>query len=150
MAEDNKQATPQGKVDMSKVALDMAKETGFFCGDEDRFHTWERNFIKKFYETIGLSDIPDEFLTFSKFIDAISGVLVKSVQNDIAIMNLTKRLAMFKLSENIQATADKQVAGTDDTPDPIASNCDKKPEDCDKKPEGGVLPTFVHPTQETK
>ena len=66
------------------------------------------------------------------------------------IMNLTKRLAMFKLSENIQATADKQVAGTDDTPDPIASNCDKKPEDCDKKPEGGVLPTFVPPTQETK
>ena len=57
---------------------------------------------------------------------------------------------MFKLSENIQATADKQVAGTDDTPDPIASNCDKKPEDCDKKPEGGVLPTFVPPTQETK
>ena len=32
---------------------------------------------------------------------------MKSVQNDLAIMNLTKRLAMFKLSENIAATEDK-------------------------------------------
>lgn len=132
MAEDNKQATPQGKVDMSKVALDMAKETGFFCGDEDRFHTWERNFIKKFYETLGLSDIPDEFLTFSKFIDAYSGVLVRSVQNDISIMNLTKRLAMFKLSENIQATADNKVE--------VPQGVPAEP----KEPDG------VPPTQETK
>ena len=149
MANENNNQTP-GKVDMSKIALDMAKETGFFCGDEDRFKKWEHDFIKKFYETIGLSDIPDEFLNFSRFIDAYSGVLVKSVQNDIAIMNLTKRLSMFKLSENIQATADKQVAGTDDTSDPIAPNCEKKPEDCDKKPGGGVLPTFVPPTCENK
>ena len=143
MAEDNKQATPQGKVDMSKVALDMAKETGFFCGDEDRFHTWERNFIKKFYETIGLSDIPDEFLTFSKFIDAYSGVLVKSVQNDIAIMNLTKRLAMFKLSENIASTAENKVEVPQGEPadpkDPVGV-----------KSEGGVMPTFVPPTAENK
>ena len=132
MAEDNKQATPQGKVDMSKVALDMAKETGFFCGDEDRFQKWEHNFIKKFYETIGLSDIPDEFLTFSKFIDAYSGVLVRSVQNDISIMNLTKRLAMFKLSENIQASADKT---------------DEAPKSETPAPDGGVLPTFVPPTK---
>ena len=135
MAEDNKHATPQGKVDMSKVALDMAKETGFFCGDEDRFHTWERNFIKKFYETLGLSDIPDEFLTFSKFIDAYSGVLVKSVQNDLAIMNLTKRLAMFKLSDNIQAS--KEPVGVNKEPVGVKS-------------EGGVMPTFVPPTAENK
>jgi hypothetical protein len=94
------------KVDMSAIAFDLAKEKGF-GSDEAKFKDWEKSTIKKIYEIIGLSDIPDEFLTFSKFIDAYSGVLVKSVQSDIAIMNLTKRLAMFRLSEGIQATADK-------------------------------------------
>jgi hypothetical protein len=97
------------KVDMSSVAFELAKEKGF-GSDEAKFKEWEKEFVKKFYEVIGLSDIPDEFLNFTKFIDAYSGVLVKSVQNDIAIMNLTKRLAMFKLSENIAQTA----APTDD------------------------------------
>lgn len=97
------------KVDMSSVAFELAKSKGF-GSDEAKFKEWEKEFVKKFYEVIGLSDIPDEFLNFTKFIDAYSGVLVKSVQNDIAIMNLTKRLAMFKLSENIAQTA----APTDD------------------------------------
>ena len=91
------------KVDMSSIAFELAKEKGFGT-DEAKFRDWEREFIKKFYEVIGLSDIPDEFLNFTKFIDAYSGVLVKSVQNDVALMNLTKRLAMFKLSENIAQT----------------------------------------------
>ena len=99
----------QTKIDMSSVAFELAKEKGF-GSDEAKFKEWEKEFVKKFYEVLGLSDIPDEFLTFSKFLDAYSGVLVKSVQNDIAIMNLTKRLAMFKLSENIAQTA----APTDD------------------------------------
>ena len=94
------------KVDMSSVAFELAKEKGF-GSDEAKFKDWEKEFVKKFYEVIGLSDIPDEFLNFTKFIDAYSGVLVKSVQADIALMNMSKRLAMFKLSENIQATADK-------------------------------------------
>ena len=98
------------KVDMSAVAFDLAKNAGW--NDERGFKQFEKDFIKKFYETIGLSDIPDEFLNFTKFIDAYSGVLVKSVQNDLAIMNLTKRLAMFKLSENIAATEDKPANGT--------------------------------------
>lgn len=97
------------KVDMSAVAFDLAKNAGW--NDERGFKQFEKDFIKKFYETIGLSDIPDEFLNFTKFIDAYSGVLVKSVQNDLAIMNLTKRLAMFKLSENIAATEDKPANG---------------------------------------
>ena len=97
------------KIDMSSVAFELAKTKGF-GSDEAKFKEWEKEFVKKFYEVIGLSDIPDEFLNFTKFIDAYSGVLVKSVQNDIAIMNLTKRLAMFKLSENIAQTA----ATTDD------------------------------------
>lgn len=99
----------QTKIDMSSVAFELAKEKGF-GSDEAKFKEWEKEFVKKFYEVIGLSDIPEEFLNFTKFIDAYSGVLVKSVQNDIAIMNLTKRLAMFKLSENIAQTA----APTDD------------------------------------
>ena len=94
------------KIDMSSVAFELAKTKGF-GSDEAKFKEWEKEFVKKFYEVIGLSDIPDEFLNFTKFIDAYSGVLVKSVQNDIAIMNLTKRLAMFKLSENIAQTTDK-------------------------------------------
>lgn len=93
------------KVDMSAIAFDLAKNAGW--NDDRGFKQFEKDFIKKFYETIGLSDIPEEFLTFTKFIDAYSGVLVKSVQSDLAIMNLTKRLAMFRLSEGIQATADK-------------------------------------------
>lgn len=93
------------KVDMSAIAFDLAKNAGW--NDERGFKQFEKDFIKKFYEVIGLSDIPDEFLNFTKFIDAYSGVLVKSVQNDLAIMNLTKRLAMFKLSENIAQTGDK-------------------------------------------
>lgn len=93
------------KVDLSAVAFDMAKKAG--VTDEAKFKEFEKEFIKKFYELIGLSDIPEEFLNFTKFIDAYSGVLVKSVQNDLAIMNLTKRLAMFKLSENIAATEEK-------------------------------------------
>ena len=97
------------KIDMSSVAFELAKTKGF-GSDEAKFKEWEKEFVKKFYEVIGLSDIPEEFLNFTKFIDAYSGVLVKSVQNDIAIMNLTKRLAMFKLSENIAQTA----APTDD------------------------------------
>lgn len=120
-----------GKVDMSAFALDLAKTTGFGT-DESKFKQWEKEFIKKFYEVIGLSDIPDEFLNFTKFIDAYSGVLVKSVQNDLAIMNLTKRLAMFRLSEGIQATSTKE-AGTTESPN-----------EGDK---GGVLPTFVPPTK---
>ena len=94
------------KVDMSTIAFDLAKNAGW--NDERGFKQFEKDFIKKFYEVIGLSDIPDEFLNFTKFIDAYSGVLVKSVQNDLAIMNLTKRLAMFKLSENIAQTEDKK------------------------------------------
>ena len=120
-----------GKVDMSAFALDLAKTTGFGT-DESKFKQWEKEFIKKFYEVIGLSDIPDEFLNFTKFIDAYSGVLVKSVQNDLAIMNLTKRLAMFKLSENIQATSTKEAGPTE------------SPNEGDK---GGLLPTFVPPTK---
>ena len=107
MADEN----TQQKIDMSATALEIAKTTGF-GSDEAKFKEFEKEFIKKFYEVIGLSDIPTEFLNFSKFIDAYSGVLVKSVQNDIAIMNLTKRLAMFRLSENIQATGDKPESPT--------------------------------------
>lgn len=96
------------KVDMSAIAFDLAKNAGW--NDERGFKQFEKDFIKKFYEVIGLSDIPEEFLNFTKFIDAYSGVLVKSVQNDLAIMNLTKRLAMFKLSENIAQTGEKPAA----------------------------------------
>jgi len=99
-------AIANNKVDMSAEAFNMAKSIGF-GSDEAKFKEWEKSTIKKIYEIIGLSDIPDEFLTISKFVDAYSGVLVKSVQNDIAIMNLTKRLAMFRLSEGIQNTSDK-------------------------------------------
>ena len=111
MADEN----TQQKIDMSATALEIAKKTGF-GSDETKFKEFEKEFIKKFYEVIGLSDIPAEFLNFSKFIDAYSGVLVKSVQNDIAIMNLTKRLAMFRLSENIQATGDKPESPTQESP----------------------------------
>ena len=111
MADEN----TQQKIDMSATALEIAKKTGF-GSDEAKFKEFEKEFIKKFYEVIGLSDIPAEFLNFSKFIDAYSAVLVKSVQNDIAIMNLTKRLAMFRLSENIQATGDKPESPTQESP----------------------------------
>ena len=111
MADEN----TQQKIDMSATALEIAKKTGF-GSDEAKFKEFEKEFIKKFYEVIGLSDIPAEFLNFSKFIDAYSGVLVKSVQSDIAIMNLTKRLAMFRLSENIQATGDKPESTTHESP----------------------------------
>lgn len=114
MADEN----TQQKIDMSATALEIAKKTGF-GSDEAKFKEFEKEFIKKFYEVIGLSDIPAEFLNFSKFIDAYSGVLVKSVQSDIAIMNLTKRLAMFRLSENIQATGEQNSTSseTPSTPD---------------------------------
>ena len=103
------------KIDMSATALEIAKTTGF-GSDETKFKEFEKEFVKKFYEVIGLSDIPDEFLNFSKFIDSFSGILVRSVQNDLAIMNLTKRLAMFKLSESIQATGDKPESPTQESP----------------------------------
>jgi len=122
MAEE-KSTTNQNPADMSELALKIAKDTGFGI-DETKFKAFEKEFIKKFYEIIGLSDIPDEFLTFAKFVDAYSSVLVKSVQNDLAIMNLTKRLAMFKLSGEIQNTA-------------------SKPE----KPEVDAKPAFVPPTE---
>lgn len=114
MADEN----TQQKIDMSATALEIAKKTGF-GSDEAKFKEFEKEFIKKFYEVIGLSDIPDEFLNFSKFIDAYSGVLVKSVQNDIAIMQLTKRLSMFRLSESIQATGEQNAPSseTSSTPD---------------------------------
>ena len=111
MADEN----TQQKIDMSATALEIAKKTGF-GSDEAKFKEFEKEFIKRFYEAIGLSDIPTEFLNFSKFIDAYSGVLVKSVQSDIAIMNMTKRLAMFKLSENIQATGDKPESPSQESP----------------------------------
>ena len=127
MAEDNNNVN-NNKVDMSAIAFDLAKKAGLT--DESKFKEFEKEFIKKFYEVIGLSDIPDEFLNFTKFIDAYSGVLVKSVQNDLAIMNLTKRLAMFKLSENIAQTGDKPNDGKGDpdaveTPVPTESPADK-------------------------
>lgn len=105
----------QQKIDMSATALEIAKTTGF-GSDEAKFKEFEKSTIKKIYEIIGLSDIPDEFLNFSKFIESFSGILVRSVQNDIAIMNLTKRLAMFKLSESIQATGDKPESPTQESP----------------------------------
>ena len=111
MADEN----TQQKIDMSATALEIAKKTGF-GSDEAKFKEFEKEFIKRFYEVIGLSDIPDEFLNFSKFIESFSGILIKSVQNDIAIMNLTKRLAMFKLSESIQATGDKPESPTQESP----------------------------------
>ena len=104
----------QQKIDMSATALEIAKKTGF-GSDEAKFKEFEKSTIKKIYEIIGLSDIPDEFLNFSKFIESFSGILVRSVQSDIAIMNLTKRLAMFKLSENIQATGE-QNSPSSETP----------------------------------
>lgn len=111
MADEN----TQQKIDMSATALEIAKTTGF-GSDEAKFKEFEKSTIKKIYEIIGLSDIPDEFLNFSKFIESFSGILVRSVQNDIAIMNLTKRLAMFKLSESIQATGDKPESPTQESP----------------------------------
>ena len=116
MADEN----TQQKIDMSATALEIAKKTGF-GSDEAKFKEFEKEFIKKFYEVIGLSDIPDEFLNFSKFIDSFSGILIKSVQNDLTILNLTKRLAMFKLSESIQATGEKnspssETPSTQDVP----------------------------------
>ena len=111
MADEN----TQQKIDMSATALEIAKKTGF-GSDEAKFKEFEKEFIKRFYEVIGLSDIPAEFLNFSKFTDSFSGILVRSVQSDIAIMNLTKRLAMFKLSENIQATGDKPESPTKESP----------------------------------
>ena len=111
MADEN----TQQKIDMSATALEIAKKTGF-GSDETKFKEFEKEFIKRFYEVIGLSDIPAEFLNFSKFTDSFSGILVRSVQNDIAIMNLTKRLAMFKLSESIQATGDKPESPTQESP----------------------------------
>ena len=111
MADEN----TQQKIDMSATALEIAKKTGF-GSDEAKFKEFEKEFIKKFYEVIGLSDIPVEFLNFSKFIDSFSGILVRSVQNDVAIMNLTKRLAMFRLSESIQATGDKPESPTQESP----------------------------------
>ena len=105
----------QQKIDMSATALEIAKKTGF-GSDEAKFKEFEKEFIKRFYEAIGLSDIPAEFLNFSKFTDSFSGILVRSVQNDVAIMNLTKRLAMFKLSESIQATGDKPESPTMEVP----------------------------------
>ena len=113
MADEN----TQQKIDMSATALEIAKTTGF-GSDEAKFKEFEKEFIKRFYEAIGLSDIPSEFLNFSKFIDAYSGVLVKSVQNDIAIMQLTKRLAMFKLSENIQATGEQNAQSSETSSKP--------------------------------
>lgn len=114
MADEN----TQQKIDMSATALEIAKKTGF-GSDEAKFKEFEKSTIKKIYEIIGLSDIPDEFLNFSKFIESFSGILVRSVQSDIAIMNLTKRLAMFKLSENIQATGEQNAPSseTPSTPD---------------------------------
>lgn len=114
MADEN----TQQKIDMSATALEIAKTTGF-GSDEAKFKEFEKSTIKKIYEIIGLSDIPDEFLNFSKFIESFSGILVRSVQNDIAIMNLTKRLAMFKLSESIQATGEQNAPSseTPSTPD---------------------------------
>ena len=113
MADEN----TQQKIDMSATALEIAKKIGF-GSDEAKFKEFEKEFIKRFYEAIGLSDIPDEFLNFSKFIDAYSGVLVKSVQSDIAIMNMTKRLAMFKLSENIQATGEQNAPSSETSSKP--------------------------------
>lgn len=105
------------KIDMSAIAFDLAKGSGL-ADDKAKFDKFEKEFVKKFYEVIGLSDIPDEFLNFSRFLDAYSGVLVKSVQNDIALMNLTKRLAMFKLSENIAQTGEKPQDGGNAAPVP--------------------------------
>lgn len=113
------------KIDMSAIAFDLAKNAGW--SDERGFKQFEKDFVNKFYEVIGLSDIPDEFLNFSRFLDAYSGVLVKSVQNDIALMNLTKRLAMFKLSENIAQTEDKKTdGGGNAAPVPPAAPVDAK------------------------
>ena len=120
MADNN--TTANNNIEMSSIAFDLAKSVGFGT-DESKFKEWEKQFIKKFYEVIGLSDIPDEFLNFTRFIDAYSSVLVKSVQNDLAIMNLTKRLAMFKLSESIAQTGEKKSEGGEtgtETPAPEA------------------------------
>lgn len=113
------------KVDMSSIAFELAKEKGF-GSDEAKFKDWEKSTIKKIYEIIGLSDIPDEFLTFNKFVEAYSGVLVKSVQNDIALMNLTKRLAMFKLSENIAQTGAPSTTSANEAA-PATSEGGEKP-----------------------
>ena len=113
------------KADMSAIAFDLAKNAGW--NDERGFKQFEKDFIKKFYEVIGLSDIPEEFLNFTKFIDAYSGVLVKSVQNDLAIMNLTKRLAMFKLSENIAQTGEKPAEEKPDVVTPPTGNGEPAP-----------------------
>lgn len=119
MAEENANAAAQAapKADMSATALEIAKTAGF-GSDEAKFKEFEREFVRKFYEKLGLSDIPVEFLNFDRFLEAISGVLLKSVQNDLAVMNLTKRLAMFKLSEGIQRTAEKAEPAQDKADEP--------------------------------
>ena len=109
----------ENKVDVSAMAFELAKTAGIT--DEGKFKTFETELVKKIYEIIGLAEIPEEFLTFTKFVDAYAGVLMKSVQNDIAIMNLTKRLSMFKLSETIAQSGE----------------LDKKPETPEQKQETG-------------
>ena len=41
------------KIDMSSVAFELAKTKGF-GSDEAKFKEWEKEFVKKFYEVIGL------------------------------------------------------------------------------------------------
>lgn len=106
MATENAEQQPNAKIDVSGIAFDIAKTAGL-ADDRDKFNRFEAELIKKIYEIIGLSDIPEQFLTFSMFVEAYSSVLVKSVQNDLSIMNLTKRLAMFRLSGEIQSTGEK-------------------------------------------
>ena len=113
MAENTEQQ--QTKIDVSAIAFDIAKTAGL-SDDKDKFARFEQELIKKIYEVIGLSDVPEQFLTFTMFVDAYSGVLVKSVQNDLTIMNLTKRLAMFRLSGEIQSTGEKPAQKGEDQP----------------------------------
>ena len=107
--------TEQTMMDMSQAAFKMAKDVGFGT-DEGKFKEWEKTLIKKIYELMGLGDIPDEFLNFSKFVETYGSVLTKSVQNDITLMGLTKRLAMYKLSENIASTSQKPEPGSANQP----------------------------------
>lgn len=113
MATENEAQQTNAKLDVSTIAFNIAKSAGL-ADDREKFNKFEGELIKKIYEVIGLSDIPEEFLNFTMFVDAYSGVLVKSVQADLSIMNLTKRLAMFRLSGEIQSTGEKPAPQKED------------------------------------
>ena len=123
---DEKNTTPS--VDPSTEIFNLAVAANM-VGAEKRadFDAFEKATVTAMYKALGLTDIPDQYLTFTEMNKAFSTTLLKSIQAETAIKKLKelitairdenaelkKELSVVKLVDNMKNPLEAPIASAE-------------------------------------